>query len=290
MACAVNGRKQDAPENALGMVLRSKPGRFHIIGVEELIVEPHRTYLNKTTEVVVRNMSRYDHGVGLEPVGNLPTVSVTPHHNQHSAELRCSQPADTTSVGDKLNATSHEIGPYPHPRICGLQPTAFWLAFALAVVVVATGIGAGIAVAMINKRTISGSTSTKTIDSASQSLSTTVVAVPTSVQTITVGTGPTATATTTLSSSPSSSPTTSLGPGGVQVSCPGDDNTIYNPPNTTQKFQRHCNTNYYGYDIGTAQTQNIDQCINLCAKYNEDSNAASRCVALSMKLLLLSPL
>ncbi|KAH6664199.1 hypothetical protein B0J14DRAFT_706632 [Halenospora varia] len=201
----------------------------------------------------------------------------------------------TQNTGEKPPVAVANVDP-PPKKICGLRKTTFWLAFGLAVLALAAIAGGATAAALVikHKSNNTGTSSSMTsgqANSASYSFPTattnpnsasTPVSVSTAIRTVTAASGSaTVTNSNANPTSTSSSATSSIGPGGVQISCPGTDNTNYVVPNTSQKFVRRCNTDLAGSDFSRSNANNMAECLALCAKQNADANAVTKCYAVT---------
>ncbi|KAH8652708.1 hypothetical protein BGZ60DRAFT_519872 [Tricladium varicosporioides] len=231
--------------------------------------------------------------VPYSPAPPYATPYSTPYPAPYSAQI----------PGEKPPVTAANVDP-PPKKICGLRKTTFWLTFGLAIlalVVIAGGVTAAVLVIKHKSNNVNSSASTTSgqANSASYSSPTattnpttsstikpnsasTPVSVSTVLQTVTAVSGSaTATGPGANPTGTSSSATTSIGPGGVQISCPGTDNTNYVVPNTSQKFVRRCNTDLAGSDFSRSNANNMAECLALCAKQNEDPNAVTKCYAVT---------
>jgi hypothetical protein len=94
-----------------------------------------------------------------------------------------------------------------------------------------------------------------------------------------------ATSTSTRSSSSVLEATTTV-INGVTIDCPGANGSIYTPAGqTTQSFKRQCGINYShldgAMDITNVRSNSMEECIGLCASYNEQ-NGAKSCIGVTL--------
>jgi hypothetical protein len=89
------------------------------------------------------------------------------------------------------------------------------------------------------------------------------------------------------SSTSSPSPSSSAGPGGVSVECPSTNGTYFAVPNSTQRFQRFCNSDFNGndgsVDIEKFVVSSFTECINKCIANNQLGGSVTTCQGVSWR-------